>query len=349
MKVPVRDEIIKQVYKMAISQKDSKDVRYLTLIGTKILLLDVNNKRISYDRYRLIDELVYFSYYNGLKPTYLINFFLPIVLANRSIDVVYEDIVDMAEAVTMLFSQTDKKYDYVLDVFCYEKILKKFIKEKSSGSYYDLGEQGQQLFSEIKEDLISFNPYKSDKKENINFQKHKISYLNAIHRIIDNFDKLLISGEQREEKIGITIFDVFLDAVSFSVADDKSVYRYKISGELNLFNLFIFIMNDSLNFSITVDDGSDVRFESNIVGFFSESKFNEDMSEYLLRMRRQEILKDRYRYSSNPEYLLELSKGQYCNDVLLGRVEVIDKKVSDGRTYVKVFTKSGPYIFRFSN
>lgn len=178
------DENIKRVYISSL-ENCSKEVYYLTLIGTKIL--SSQGRSIGIDYERLYDELVYFKYYSEMSDENLLDFFMPLILVSRGYSNYEKDAIELADKLTTFYKRKEKFNEYVLDVFCYDIVLRNAINDRR-----DFNE----VVEEIKAALLGFNPFSEDKLKNVKFQMVKIKYIEEAHRLED----------RDEESINIPFF-----------------------------------------------------------------------------------------------------------------------------------------------
>lgn len=193
-----------------------KEVFNLILIATKILSCDKDSKKIDVDIDRLFDEFRYFQYYQERTDVYLLSFFLPLLLVTRSVETSKDIIVDLADKLCTFYRIPDKKMEYILDAFCYDRVIRNKLAKKTVG--YD-------IFEEIKDDLISLNANFESKKENLKFHMVKIKYIEELHRYMDdeNYRGNNIFFEILNSVVGGYDFEEYFDAsVSYNV--DSGVY-----------------------------------------------------------------------------------------------------------------------------
>lgn len=90
------DEKLKKAYINSFN-KVSDEIYYLIIIATKILRYDFEKRTVEADIDRLYDEFVYFKYYSEMSKDYLLNFFMPLILASRNFEGYESTVKDLSE------------------------------------------------------------------------------------------------------------------------------------------------------------------------------------------------------------------------------------------------------------
>lgn len=298
------------------------EVYYLMLIGSKILLSNKASRKIDIDIDRLFDEFVYFKYYSKMSRTYLLNFFMPLIFVSRGFENFCMQTVDMADKLCRFYGIENKKYEYVIDVFCYDKIIRSLISEKK-----DILE----ILNDIKEGLIEINPYQLNKSENVRFQMVKIKYIETLHRIIDNYE-IEKSNCVYETEIPI----LYLLQCSFGYEYDEE--KINNSGEKSVFNLISILLDSEKN-----------HIEKDNIKYYN---FVNAMAEYILKLRYAEIDSKKYNLKSSPRKFINMEAGDEFIDPILNKAQIISKEIikEDGisKYFIQVSTKTGIYEFKYN-
>lgn len=184
------DSIIKKLY---IKSYESDQAGHVDLSLPKNRLISIGLKildnsfkgSLSYDLYRLYDELVYFNHYSQKGQACPLNFYLPMILANRSYDTYEASLVDLADKIQTYYSSLDRIDDYIIQVQAYDRLIRAYIR---SGGQSLEGDRLIPILRDIKAGLVAYNLTKETKRETIDFQLKKVKYIEKIHRLIDSLE-----------------------------------------------------------------------------------------------------------------------------------------------------------------
>ncbi|WP_101772439.1 hypothetical protein [Peptostreptococcus faecalis] len=307
-------EIIKKAYKSAFMGV-SNNISYLINICTKILFKENESRKVTIDSDRMYDEFVYLKYYSNSEYIYLLNFFLPLILSNRSFDSYSGVFVDLVEKICRFYKSEDKKCGYILDIFCYDILIRNLLVNKDS--------KLEDIMVDIKNEIVKYNPTINEKITYLEFQKLKIKYISEIHEIIKKYEKEE-SSEQAEDYSSVTIFRII-----------ESIYENNITaihddGEKSVFNTILTLRGEDVKGSTYSDD------------------FVQAMSEYLNKIRYGQISTNKYIGKSSPRIFLNMNIGDKIKDPILNNIEIISKEKQGDKFIIKISTKTGFYDFRYS-
>lgn len=377
------DEIIKKLYIKSYESGKYGQVdlflsnnRLLT-IGVKIL--DNSSKGpLTYDMARLYDELVYFNHYNHKGEACTLNFFLPMILVNRSYDTYEASLVDLADKIQTYYSSLDRIDDYIIQVQAYDRLIRAYIR---SGGQSIEGDKLIPILTDIKDDLVAYNLPKKTKKETINFQLKKLKYIGKIHRLIDSMEGIstysVVKSTNKADKstsnIGISIVDIDMPTYNTGTHDldifDRIAYLQggQVDGD-SLTRVLAHILGYEID-KVGVDDGTFVDSGSSLevdANTFTDSKsglevdskifidaksdsevgakaFIYSMADYLLDLRNRDKITRKYGARSSPKHFLSEDVGYQGQDPILNRYKILEK-AKEGNSYrVRLATKSGLY------
>lgn len=327
-----QEKLIKKSYISSFSPA-SPEIAYLLLIGTKVIVGVKGSARKYIDVDRLYDEFVYFRHYSNMTDDYLLNFTLPMVIANRSYDDYLDTIIEMVDKLTRFYKIESLKYDYILDQYIYDMAYRHMMAN-------NLVEALEFLYK-IKDRVIEYNPLGDNKKENIHLQMKKISYIEDLHAAISYFE----SDEEQRPNIKSTMLDIIMDIY---LDDDVDRRPGEESVRFCLMSLVdkVDIGGGVFGKDTSVEDGltreKDPRFSS---------AFIDSMADYVLKLRNNQVstrrYRDRFDKKSSPKQILSYSPGQEFIDQVLNKCKVIDKKYEGMSCTVHLATKTGDYKFVF--
>lgn len=377
------DKIIKKLYiksyepgKYGQVDLSLSNNRLLT-IGVKIM--DNSSKGpLTYDVARLYDELVYFNHYSQKGETCPLNFFLPMILVNRSYETYESSLLDLAGKILSYYGRLDRLDDYMIQVQAYDRLIRAYIR---SGGQSIKGDKLIPILTDIKDDLVAYKLPKKTKKETINFQIKKLKYIGKIHRLIDsmegistyNVDKSTNKADKSTSNIGISIDDIGMSTYNTGTHDldvfDRIVYLQggQVDGD-SLTRVLAHILGYEID-KVGVNDGAFVYSRSNLevdANTFTDSKsglevdskifidaksdsevgakaFIYSMADYLIDLRNRDKIIRKYGARSSPKHFLSEDMGYQGQDPILNRYKILEK-VREGNTYrVRLATKSGLY------
>jgi len=75
--------------------------------------------------------------------------------------------------------------------------------------------------------------------------------------------------------------------------------------------------------------------------------FTEQMSHYIIKLRKYVINKKTYDLNSDPRNLIKYNEGEIVSDAILNNINITSKELRDNVLHVKVKSKSGEYNFKF--
>lgn len=363
------DKIIKKLYIKSYEPDKYGQVdlslpnNRLISIGVKIL--DNSPKgSLSYDVDRLYDELVYFNHYSQKGETCPLNFFLPMILANRSYETYEASLLDLADKIQIYYSSLDRLDDYIILVQTYDRLIRAYIR---SGGQSIEGDKLIPILNDIKDDLVAYNLPKKTKKETINFQLKKLKYIGKIHRLIDsmegistyNVDKSTNKADKSTSNIGISIDDIGMSTYNTGTHDldifDRIAYLQggQVDGD-SLTRVLAHILGYEID-KVGVDDGAFLDSRSSLEVYantFTDSKsglevgakaFIYSMADYLIDLRNRDKITRKYGARSSPKHFLNEDVGYQGQDPILNRYKILEK-VREGNTYrIRLATKSGLY------
>ena len=363
------DKIIKKLYiksyepgKYGQVDLSLSNNRLLT-IGVKIM--DNSSKGpLTYDVARLYDELVYFNHYSQKGETCPLNFFLPMILVNRSYETYESSLLDLAGKILSYYGRLDRLDDYIIQVNSYDRLIRAYIR---SGGQSLEGDRLIPILRDIKAGLVVYNLTKETKRETIDFQLKKVKYIEKIHRLIDslegistyNVDKSTNKADKSTSNIGISIDDIGMSTYNTGTHDldifDRIAYLQggQVDGD-SLTRVLAHILEYEID-KVGVDDGAFLDSRSSLEvgakdfiyvksGSEVDSKtFVASMADYLLDLRNRNKITRKYGARSSPKHFLNEDVGYQGQDPILNRYKILEK-AREGNTYrIRLATKSGLY------
>ena len=377
------DSIIKKLYIKSYESDQTGHVdlslpnNRLISIGVKIL--DNSSKGpLSYNLDRLYDELVYFNHYSQKGQACPLNFFLPMILANRSYDTYEASLVDLAGKIQTYYGSLDRIDDYIIQVQAYDRLIRAYIR---SGGQSIEGDKLIPILTDIKDDLVAYNLPKKTKKETINFQIKKLKYIGKIHRLIDSMEGIstynVVKSTNKADKstsnIGISIDDIGMSTYNTGTHDldifDRIAYLQggQVDGD-SLTRVLAHILGYEID-KVGVNDGAFLDSRSSLEAdakdyidsksslevadkAFIDSRssleasakaFIYSMGDYLIDLRNRDKITRKYGARSSPKHFLNEDVGYQGQDPILNRYKILEK-VREGNTYrIRLATKSGLY------
>ncbi|MHB0739616.1 hypothetical protein [Peptostreptococcus stomatis] len=377
------DKIIKKLYiksyepgKYGQVDLSLSNNRLLT-IGVKIM--DNSSKGpLTYDVARLYDELVYFNHYSQKGETCPLNFFLPMILVNRSYETYESSLLDLAGKILSYYGRLDRLDDYIIQVNSYDRLIRAYIR---SGGQSIEGDKLIPILTDIKADLVAYNLPKKTKKETINFQLKKLKYIEKIHRLIDSMEGIstynVVKSTNKADKstsnIGISIDDIGMSTYNTGTHDldifDRIAFLQggQVDGD-SLTRVLAHILGYEID-KVGIDDGAfldsrssleadakdyidsksslevaDKAFIDSRSSLESSAKaFIYSMGDYLIDLRNRDKITRKYGARSSPKHFLNEDVGYQDQDPILNRYKILEK-VREGNTYrIRLATKSGLY------
>lgn len=304
----MKDNLIRNSYVNSFDVDDS-DLKSLIIINTKCLVDDITQRYVYIDNNRLKDELRYFNYY-GTKPSYddILNILLPLILANTNIQKSEDEVVSLIQKYIKYLKKEDKLFEYILGGVIYNALLHVLIDNKNI-EYGD-------LLQSLKEKLIGF----SIELEKLNMIKFQMARINAI-QLIDSYIDLKVD-DYEEGKIIKNILNVIYDIY----IEEREVNN---AGIISIKKSILSILGEEANKNMDNID------------------FIEQMSVYILKIRKYMINKKTYNLNSDPRNLIKYNEGDTVLDAILNKINIVSKELKDNILYIKIKSKSGEYDFKF--
>ena len=304
----MKDNLIRNSYVNSFDVDDS-DLKSLIIINTKCLVDDITQRYVYIDNNRLKDELRYFNYY-GTKPSYddILNILLPLILANTNIQKSEDEVVSLIQKYIKYLKKEDKLFEYILGGVIYNALLHILIDNKNI-EYGD-------LLQSLKEKLIGF----SIELEKLNMIKFQMARINAI-QLIDSYIDLKVD-DYEEGKIIKNILNVIYDIY----IEEREVNN---AGIISIKKSILSILGEEANKNMDNID------------------FIEQMSVYILKIRKYMINKKTYNLNSDPRNLIKYNEGDTVLDAILNKINIVSKELKDNILYIKIKSKSGEYDFKF--
>ena len=303
----MKENLIRNSYLNSFNIND-KGLQDLIIINTKCLVDDKIQRYVYIDNNRLKDELRYYNFY-GTKPSYddILNILLPLILANVNIQKSEDEVVNLTQKYVKYFKKEDNLFEYILGAVIYNALI--HLLENKNIEYGD-------LLQLLKEKIIGF----SIELEKLNMIKFQMARINAI-QLIDNYIDLKID-EYEDSKIIKNLLNVLYDIY----IQERSVNNL---GTLSIKKSILSILGEEANLNIDNID------------------FLEQMSNYIIKIRKYAINKKTYNLNSDPRNLIKYNEGDIVSDAILNKIQINSKELQDNILHMKVKSKSGEYNFKF--
>ena len=304
----MKENLIRNSYLNSFNIND-KGLQDLIIINTKCLVDDKIQRYVYIDNNRLKDELRYYNFY-GTKPSYddILNILLPLILANVNIQKSEDEVVNLTQKYVKYFKKEDNLFEYILGAVIYNALIH-YLLENKNIEYGD-------LLQLLKEKIIGF----SIELEKLNMIKFQMARINAI-QLIDNYIDLKID-EYEDSKIIKNLLNVLYDIY----IQERSVNNL---GTLSIIKSILSILGEEANLNIDNID------------------FLEQMSNYIIKIRKYAINKKTYNLNSDPRNLIKYNEGDIVSDAILNKINIVSKELHDNILHIKVKSKSGEYNFKF--
>ena len=304
----MKENLIRNSYLNSFNIND-KGLHDLIIINTKCLVDDKIQRYVYIDNNRLKDELRYYNFY-GTKPSYddILNILLPLILANVNIQKSEDEVVNLTQKYVKYFKKEDNLFEYILGAVIYNALIH-YLLENKNIEYGD-------LLQLLKEKIIGF----SIELEKLNMIKFQMARINAI-QLIDNYIDLKID-EYEDSKIIKNLLNVLYDIY----IQERSVNNL---GTLSIKKSILSILGEEANLNIDNID------------------FLEQMSNYIIKIRKYAINKKTYNLNSDPRNLIKYNEGDIVSDAILNKIQINSKELQDNILHMKVKSKSGEYNFKF--
>ena len=306
----MKENLIRNSYLNSFNIDDkSKGLEHLIIINTKCLVDDKIQRYVYIDNNRLKDELRYYNFY-GTKPSYddILNILLPLILSNTNIQKCEDEVVSLIQKYVKYLKKEDNLFEYILGAVIYNALMH-YLLENKNIEYND-------LLQLLKEKIIGF----SIELEKLNMIKFQMARINAI-QLIDNYIDLKID-EYEDSKIIKNLLNVLYDIY----IQERSVNNL---GTLSIKKSILSILGEEANLNIDNID------------------FLEQMSNYIIKIRKYAINKKTYNLNSDPRNLIKYNEGDIVSDAILNKINIVSKELHDNILHIKVKSKSGEYNFKF--
>lgn len=342
------DKIIKKLYIKSYEPDKYGQVdlslpnnRLLT-IGVKIL--DNSSKGpLTYDVARLYDELVYFNHYSHKGEACPLNFFLPMILVNRSYVTYESSLLDLAGKILSYYGRLGRLDDYILQVISYDRLIRAYIR---SGGQSLEGDRLIPILRDIKAGLVAYNLTKETKRETIDFQLKKVKYIEKIHRLIDSLEGVSTYNiDMSSHNTNMDDLDIF-DRIAWLEGGQEGgdsltrVLAYILGYE----NVSVKVDNEAFGYLRSDLEEDDKGYERSMYGEeIGYKAFVSSMADYLLDLRNRDKITRKYGARSSPKHFLSEDVGYQGQDPILNRYRILEK-AREGNSYrVRLATKSGLY------
>lgn len=306
----MKENLIRNSYLNSFNiNDDKKGLQDLIIINTKCLIDDKTQRYVYMDNNRLKDELRYYSFY-GTKPSYddILNILLPLILANTNIQKSEDEVISLIQKYIKYFRKDDNLFEYIIGALIYNALIHYILEDKNI-------EYGQ-LLQLLKEKIIGF----SIELEKLNMIKFQMVRINAI-QLIDNYIDLKTDNYENGKIIKNllnVIYDIYIE-------------------ERNVNNIGVL----SIKKSILSILGEESNLNTDNIDFL------EQMSHYIIKLRKYVINKKTYNLNSDPRNLIKYNEGEVVSDAILNKINIVSKELQDNVLHLKVKSKSGEYNFKF--
>lgn len=306
----MKENLIRSSYLNSFNIDDEeKGLQDLIIINTKCLIDDKIQRYVYVDNNRLKDELRYYNFY-GTKPSYndILNILLPLILANTNIQKSEDEVISLIQKYVKYLKKDDNLFEYIIGALLYNALIH-YILENKNIEY-------SQLLQLLKEKIIGF----SIELEKLNMIKFQMARINAI-QLIDNYIDLKVDNYE-DGKIIKNLLNVIYDIY----IEERNVNNI---GILSIKKSILSILGEESNLNMDNID------------------FLEQMSHYIIKLRKYVINKKTYNLNSDPRNLIKYSEGEVVSDAILNKINIVSKEIQDNILHLKVKSKSGEYNFKF--
>lgn len=306
----MKENLIRNSYLNSFNIDDEeKGLEDLIIINTKCLIDDKIQRYVYVDNNRLKDELRYYNFY-GTKPSYndILNILLPLILANTNIQKSENEVINLIQKYVKYLKKDDNLFEYIIGALLYNALIH-YILENKNIEY-------SQLLQLLKEKIIGF----SIELEKLNMIKFQMARINAI-QLIDNYIDLKVDNYE-DGKIIKNLLNVIYDIY----IEERNVNNI---GILSIKKSILSILGEESNLNMDNID------------------FLEQMSHYIIKLRKYVINKKTYNLNSDPRNLIKYSEGEVVSDAILNKINIVSKELQDNILHIKVKSKSGEYNFKF--
>ncbi len=306
----MKENLIRNSYLNSFNINDEgKGLQDLIIIDTKCLIDDKIQRYVYIDNNRLKDELRYYNFY-GTKPSYddILNILLPLILANTNIQKSEDEVISLIQKYVKYLKKDDNLFEYIIGALMYNALIHYILEDKNI--------EYNQLLQLLKEKIIGF----SIELEKLNMIKFQMARISAI-QLIDNYIDLKVDNYEDGKIIKNllnVIYDIYIE-------------------ERNASN----IGNLSIKKSILSILGEELKLNTDNIDFL------EQMSHYIIKLRKYVINKKTYNLNSDPRNLIKYNEGEVVSDAILNKINIVSKELQDDVLRIKVKSKSGEYNFKF--
>lgn len=306
----MKENLIRNSYLNSFNINDEeKGLQDLIIINTKCLIDDKTQRYVYVDNNRLKDELRYYNFY-GIKPSYddILNILLPLILSNTNIQKSEDEVIILIQKYVKYLKKDGNLFEYIIGALMYNALIH-YILENKNIEY-------EQLLQLLKEKIIGF----SIELEKLNMIKFQMARINAI-QLIDNYIDLKVDNYEDGK-----IIKNLLNAIYDIYIEERNVNNI---GILSIKKSILSILGEQSNLNMDNID------------------FLEQMSHYIIKLRKYVINKKTYNLNSDPRNLIKYNEGEVVPDAILNKINIVSKELKDNVLHIKVKSKSGEYNFKF--
>ena len=306
----MKENLIRNSYLNSFNINDDENgLRSLIVINTKCLIDDKTQRYVYIDNNRLKDELRYYNFY-GTKPSYddILSILIPLILSNTNIQKSEDEVISLIQKYVKYFKREENLFEYIIGALIYNALIHYILEDKN----IEYGE----LLQLLKEKIIGF----SIELEKPNMIKFQMARINAI-QLIDNYIDLKVS-DYEDGKIIKNLLNVIYDIY----IEERKVSNI---GILSIKKSILSILGEESNLNTDNID------------------FLEQMSHYIIKLRKYVINKKTYNLNSDPRNLITYNEGEVVSDAILNKINIVSKELKDNILHIKVISKSGEYNFKF--
>ena len=238
----------------------------------------------------------------------VLNVLLPLILSNTNIQKSEEEVLALIQKYVRYLKKEQYLFDYILASVLYNSLIHNLIDNKDM--------EYEEILQSIKEKVIGLQ-IELDKTSMIKFQMARIKAI----QVIDNYIDLKICDYEENEIITNllnVIYDIYME--------DREVIN---DGLLSIKKSILSILSADANLNIDNID------------------FLEQMSNYIIKIRKYAINKKTYNLNSDPRNLIKYNEGDIVSDAILNKIQINSKELQDNILHMKVKSKSGEYNFKF--
>ena len=200
---------------------------------------------------------------------------------------------------------------------------------------------------------------------NVNIQKSEDEVVNLTQKYVKYFKK---EDNLFEYILGAVIYNALihylLENKNIEYGDLLQLLKEKIIGfsiELEKLNMIKFQMARINAIQLidiqerSVNNLGTLSIKKSILSILGEEAnlnidnidFLEQMSNYIIKIRKYAINKKTYNLNSDPRNLIKYNEGDIVSDAILNKIQINSKELQDNILHMKVKSKSGEYNFKF--